>query len=543
MNLHFKSRSLFFIVLFCIYPLCWGQNPLQNTKNKSPFPVKYISEADQKLMIRTITVAPVYDNVKKVYAEPIQRLLAELIQNDKVWGFSAFPETNKKIFVETYDSYPNEVLEILKQTSAQGLLTAIITKGPSGLSAKLKLYTADQGLPLAEESFQDLTAFEIPRLRDEFVTLYQNLKNKLPYRGFILSRRGLEVTINAGSKNGLRLGQELTFAQILKINRHPKLKILVSTEKEIIGRVQVTKIEPYLSFGQIIFEKETGVLEVGTKLLPTESIAYPRPVINALGEVIDDKAQSSLSPKNDQASGQVEEKKISFDQSPHLGKIILQGGISQYAESGSFNSGPSISTSQALVPTLYLDGEYSITPNWFVSLNRLQSLFSASNPQAGSNPSTLNYTYAKYSGSVGYNYFSTENFFSKPKLSCELGYSNFKTNVSDSTPLAFTSTATDSAFIKIAGSFPIEPDFPLEIGASFNILLNPNLTESPVTSGSSSARITSFALNALYPLTAKLRYRFDLNFDQIQADFSGSGPKRSSTIQVTTQLFGIEYLY
>ena len=542
MIFHLKNRFYFFIFFFCVQSLCWAQDLSKTTKNKSPFPVKYTSEADQKLMIKTVTVAPVYDNVKKVYAEPIQKLLAELIQNDKVWGFSPFPETNKKIFIETYDSNSNDVLDILKQTSAQGLLTAIITKGPSGLSAKLKLYTSDQGLLLAEESFQDLTAFEIPRLREEFITLYQNLKNKLPYRGFILSRRGLEVTINAGSKNGISIGQELTFAQILKINRHPKLKFLVSTEKEIIGRVQVTKVEPYLSFGQIIFEKETGVLEVGTKLLPTEFIAYPRPIINANGEVIDDKAHTSLGSKSDQTSNQNLAKKINSDQSTRLGKVILQGGVSQYAESGSFNSGPSISTSQALAPTLSLDGEYWMTPNWFVGLNLLQSLFSASNPQAGSNPASLNYTYAKYSGSIGYYYLLAADF-SGPKLSAEAGYANFKTNVSDSTPLAFTSTATDSVFLKIAGSFPIEPDFPLEVGASFNILLNPNLTESPVTSGSSSARITSFALNALYPLTSNMRYRFDLNFDQIQADFSGSGPKRSSTIKVTTQLFGIEYLF
>ena len=49
-------------------------------KNKNPFPVKYTSEIDEKLNLRTITLAPVYDNVKKVYAEPIQKLLMLLFQ-------------------------------------------------------------------------------------------------------------------------------------------------------------------------------------------------------------------------------------------------------------------------------------------------------------------------------------------------------------------------------------------------------------------------------------------------------------------------------
>ena len=40
------------------------------------------------------------------------------------------------------------------------------------------------------------------------------------------------------------MGQELTLAQIIKVNRHPKLKFLVGVEKEIIAKVVVKKAVP-----------------------------------------------------------------------------------------------------------------------------------------------------------------------------------------------------------------------------------------------------------------------------------------------------------
>ena len=537
----FQKNCCLGLLIFILALSSWAEAKPLPAKNKSAFPVKYTSEVDQIISLHTITLAPVYDNVKSVYAEPIQKLLLDLLQNDKVWGYSKFPDSEKKVFVETFETNPKEVLNILTQTSSQGLLTAIITKGPNGLSAKLKLFTLDQGLLLAEESFQDLNAFELPRLREEFITLYLNIKNKMPYRGFILSRRGLEVTLNAGSKNGVTLGQQLTLAQILKVNRHPKLKFMVGTEKEIIGRVQVTKVEPYLSFGQIIFEKETGVVATGAKLLPTDSVSYPRPLLNSAGEFIDDK---QVTPSPTKSSSELDSSRGDVGSSknkPQFGKAILQGGLGQFSESARYNSGASIDNSQSVAPTLLLGGEFWISTNWFVQFNLKQSLFKTDNASS-STPTSLNNAFANYTGSIGYYFLLLDNFWG-PKFSAQLGYSSYKTDVTDSTPTTFTSTNSGGALLKLAGSFPLEPELPIEVGAFFDVLVNPTFSESPVSFGSASARINSFGLSASYHATHSLRYRFDLNFDQIQADFSNAGLKRSSTLKMTTQLIGIEYLY
>lgn len=540
MKIILNLQRSFFIFLSALLitlasSLAIAQTP---AKNKNPFPVKYTSEVDEKINLHTITLAPVYDNVKRVYAEPIQKLLVELLQNDKVWGYSPFPETNKKIFVETYDTKPAEVLEVLNQASSQGLLTAIIAKGPNGLNAKLRLYTLDQGLILAEESFQDLTTFEIPRLREEFITLYQNIKNKMPYRGLILSRRGLEVTLNAGSKNGLVVGQELALAQILKLNRHPKLKYMVSTEKEIIGRVQITKVEPYLSFAQIIFEKETGVVDVGAKILPTQFISYPRPIVNSVGDVIGDQ----ITAKPSLADANISTEKSKDPSGPHIGKVIIEGGVSQYDESGRFNIGGSADTSQKTAPTLFLNGEFWFGQHWFVNFDILQSSFKSQNNLIFSTPTDLNYSYARYTGSVGY-YFLVNDDFWGPKASAQLGFSSYKTDVTDTSPTAFTSTSTGAPVIKLAGSFPLEPEFPIEIGASIDLLINPTYSESPTSSQSAVARTNTFGLFASYHVSKTLHFRMDFDFNQIQIDFDGTGLKRSSTIKMNSQLLGLEYSF
>ncbi|MFZ3229595.1 MAG: hypothetical protein WA160_05275 [Pseudobdellovibrio sp.] len=542
LNLHriVMAKHVFLILCF-LSSLAIAQSKATSSKNKNPFPVKYTSEADQKISLHTITLAPVYDNVNRIYAEPIQKLLIDLLQSDKVWGYSEFPDLNKKIFVETYDNNPAEVLDILTKTNTQGLLTAIITKGPSGLTAKLRLFTADQGILLAEESFQDLNTFEIQKLREEITKLYLNLKNKLPYRGIVLSRRGLDVTLNAGEKNGLTTGQEVTLAQILKINRHPKLKYMVSAEKEIIGKLQITKVEPYLSFAQIIFEKETGVIDVGAKLLPTEFISYPMPIINAEGHVTGDKqAPALVAVKAEQKEIEVANEPKSFQQ---LGKAILQGSLSQFSESGTLNSGASASASQSMAMGLSLGLELWLTPNWFVNFDLSQSIFKTDNSLNGSSPSELNYTYAKYNGSIGY-YFLINKVFTGPKIGAQLGYTSIKTDVTDTFPRAFTSKITSGLLLKISGVFPLQ-DYPMDLGASYDIFLSPKTTETPTSSGSDSTRINSFGFYASYHVSPTLNYRVDLNFNQIQTDFTGgSGSStQSSTVKTTTELFGIEYLF
>lgn len=553
----YNTKTFQHVLLIVFFGLnCFAQTQVTNTKNKSPFPVKYTSEIDKKIILKTITLAPVYDNANGVYSAPIQKLLTDLLQSDKVLGYSAFPPTNKRIFVESYDTKPNDVLDVLAKTDSQGLMTALITKGPRGLNARLKLYTQDQGIVLLEESFSDLKAFELSRLRDEFVTLYHNIKNKLPYRGIIQSRRGLEVTMNLGAFNGVEVGQELAIAQILKLNRHPKLKTLVGIEKEIIGQVKVTKVEPYLSFAQIIFEKETGVVDVGTKVLPSESISYPIPVLNAQGDVVGDEKTSTAKmskkqasdlakkeeviealdvPKKDKLIDIKHEPVVSAESEKIYKSIYALGGFSQYSESTSFVGGTSADSKQSMALSLLLGGKVSFFDAYSADFNYHLQSFKADN--------SLTYSLTKYSLMFGYTYYLDETNTGS-KFIASGGYSVFKTDVSTTTPTVFTSTQTNGFAFKLEGLMPVSS---FEVGAYYQFLLSPQFTETPETSGSSSPLFNTIGLIGYYKVSENLTYRAEIILDSLQSNFSGvstrSLPATSTSIKNTSELFGIEYSF
>lgn len=545
------KKNFFFCISVIYYLLVSFPLAAQDlsTKNKTPYPTRYVSQIDQNLSLKLITLAPVYDNLNGVYAKPVQKLLIDLLKADKDWGYAEHPQLNQKIFIESYDINPNSVLSILQKTKAQGMLTAYITKGPSGLSLKLKLFTQDGGLLLLEESYQDFSAFEIYRVQLEFTRLYHAIKNRLPYRGYVLSRRGTDVTINVGEKNGVRAGQEIVLAQIIKIQRHPKTKALISSEKEIIGKVILNKTEPYLSFGKIVYEKEAGVIEPGTKLLPTERVNYPMAILDENGDLIGDKLFDSKNYTQniqDQQTDKTEPGEWVPKDPPQFGKVILQGGLTQYEESSRYTNGSSASVKSMLSPTINLLGQLWITKNLFLEGETKHAVFSVNNDLAGSKPDSLNYWYSFYHLSVGYNFLLNEDFWG-PKISTQIGYASYETHVTDSNPTAFTSTKTDGLNLKVTGSFPFAPNYPYEIGAYVNWMIWPRFSESPVSSGSSSAGINSFSFFGSYITSPSLRYRVDLNFSRIQSDFSGTGSRnpatRSTTISVTSPTIGIEYLF
>lgn len=515
-------------------------------KNKNPFPVKYVSEADQKILLKTLTLAPVYDNVNGIYAGPVEKLLTDMLQSDKVWGYTAFPDLNRKIFIEQFDSEPALVLEALSKANAQGLLTAFITKGSKGLTARLKLFTQDQGLILLEESFQDQEAFEVSTLRARFAEMYRDIKNRLPYRGYVLSRRGLDVTLNLGSVNGVKAGQELTLAQILKVNRHPKLKTMVGVEKEIIAKAKVTKVEEYLSFARITFEKETGVVEVGTKVLPTDFISYPLPKISAAGDVTGDipataSRQTAAPAEEPTGDSDGETGAVAGGPEQKIGVVIAQGVFSYVKDSTELRSGGNYQLSKGWTPGFYLGARFYYTEGLFIDFNTQYTSFTTDNPLANSLARELSYSYHRLSGAAGYDFVLPSGIVLTPAV----GFSSYRTEVSDSSPTAVTNADISAAALQLKAAVPVQP---LTLGVIMDFAFAKKYSESPVDSGDSSTSVTNIGVFGSYPFTESLSGRVDVAMNKISMEFSGTPtnpttPATSKTIELVNLQAGVEYTF
>lgn len=528
----FICTVAFFSFITAFSTPAWCQTNAQNT---------YVSAVDQDLAIKSIVLIPTTDNVDGIYAKPIHAELTRILNDDKQWSLTEMPKDYK--VAPSIESKPDEIKKILQASKAEAALTSKIIRGPKGMSVRLTLFVGRDGLPLLEENLSDYQGFEISELKVEVQKLFENLKYRLPFRATILSRRGQQVTLNLGSNYGLKADSRVSVVQIIKVHRHPKHQFMVSTEKEVLGRVKLFKVEPYLSFGYIEMEKEPGVITVGSKITPDEFVKYSVPVTTPSGKVLQDITER---PDKEVAFGE-EPTEWLPTAPPQYGKIDLLAGLSNYTQNLQLRSAGAVSGSNNLAPNILLRGEIWLTPTWYLGAQLRQSVFSLSNSLANSNPGSLNMAMSQYEVVAGYNLLLSNDYFG-PKLQISAGSQNTNFSVDDSGPArSFTSMKYGGMLLRLAGHFPLSGEVPLDLGAKFDLFLSPSLSENISSGASSSNQINNFSFYGEYRLKTRMRIRAELLFENYNSDFTGVGQRTDSASSVshkmTSLLGGVQYLF
>lgn len=525
------------IILFSyFFSLVVTQSALAQTMNQNTF----VSTVDQSLTIKTILALPTTDNIDGIYAKPIDQELNQLINSDLQWSLTKF-ENNQKVKNATLDENPKSIMELQKNTGADAVLAVHLTKGARGINATMTLFTGRDGLALIQETLLDYKGFDVVDVRNEIRKMFQNLKSKLPYKAMVLSRKGQQVTINIGSQYGLKPNMNVTVIQIIKINRHPKLNFMISTEKEVLGRIQLTKVESNLSFGSIVFERDPGVVTVGGKIQPEDFIKYNSPIVTPDGKILPD-----LSERKDAelAFGQ-SPKEWNPEKNPQYGKIGILAGFSAYEQNSSIIGSDSITGKNGLAPNVAVNGEMWLSAEWYVGIGLRQSVFPISNSLANSSPSRLNMSMSQYSINAGYNFLLSNDFFG-PKLQINGGFCSTKFSVDSSSPIAFTTMDYGGMLLGFSGQFPISEEIPLDLGMRYDMWLTPSLSESS-SSGSSSNTVNTFGFFSNYHLRQNMQIRAELNFEYFKSDFSGTAtranPASGTSHKLSTLLVGVEYLF
>lgn len=492
----------------------------------------FVSQIDKDLSIKNISVAPLADNVSSIYAAPLTDKLTETIKSDRQWDLIPYAK-DAKYTPEQFEDNPNNVKSVLTKIKADALLSGRISKGPSGISIKLTLFSAADGLPIAQEASKEYPGFELSDLKIQVDAVYTKLKQKILYNGVVLSRKGNLVTMNMGSSFGLKPGSEITAVQIINVTRHPRFKFIVSSEKVILGTITLSKVDDSLSFGSIVAEKEASAIKVGTKLTANDFIVYPEIPMTGEGKLapdLNDRKDSEYILGN-------KPKEWLPERAPTYGKVGLLFGLGSYAVNNSVVGGTSAGSNQ-LVPSVHLNGEMWLSSNWQLNLLLRQYVFSVGNGYPGtSSPDRINISSAETALSVAYNFLVGDDFFG-PKIQVAGGMSNFNSTVDASTPLAFNSMKYSGMFIGIGGSFPLqnESNAPISLGGQFKYFLFPAASESPGSSASAqSTSIASFNMNFNYKISERFNYKTLLIFDQFR------GSVASHTI--TTLAMGLEYMF
>ena len=497
--------------------ICGGL--LTSTANAQEQSATYLSQLDEDMTIRHIGLLPVSDNTDGIYARPTEAQLISILHDSHRWDY-VDTNVNGAVSLIDLEENPAKVQDLLKGSDADAVLGAALSKGPSGLSIRLDLFMKKDGKVLAQEIAKDLPRFELAEVRDQVSKLYKKLITKVPYEGLILSRQGNRVTINLGKSDGLVKDQTVTAVQILSVNRHPKFNFLISSEKEILGRIKILKVDETLSFGAITAEKERGAIRKYAKVSGVSGINYGDP------------ASLNEGPSTSDLSGRADAN-TSFGKAPRewlpirppsFGEVGAKFGLGIYRTNVALNSG-GLTTWSYAYPSLALFGELWVTPEWTVRADLMQGIIKSSNPRSGSTPTDLNQSMSRYSLDIEYNFLLRDDFFG-PKLTLSGGFMTYRMYVDDTTPTAFTTVNYSGFQVGLGGLFPLADDKVWFAGGRLNLIVFPAMSESPVSSGSSTKNmVENFTLTVERKIAENMRFTGAIEFAEYDSSISGQGSR------------------
>ena len=495
----------------------------------------YKSDEDVALTIRSISLLPVFDNLKGIYSRPIEAAITDKLRTGHRFEFIDAGTGGTMITPDDLEEGGANEKNLLKELSADAAIAVGISKGPAGISMKMDLFLKNDQLLLAQETQIGIQRFDVEAIKKISFDLLERLLKKVPYNGMVLSRQGTRVTLNLGRSDGIEPEQILSVVQIIKSVRHPKFHFLVSTEKEIIGRVKILKIDDTLSFGRIVTEKGAGSIQVGSKLATLENVTYTN-----TDSLTDTPSGEDILAERPDAGVNYGKKPVAWlpERKPTFGVVGARLGLGGFQESASPNS-TSLTASATIYPSIYLEGELWLNPAWSMHALIRQGIISTSNPVSGGSPGTLSHRLSSYDFLFGYN-MRLANSISAPKVEALFGFSSYELYVDQSTPAGLTTKAYGGPKLGISGSYPLGDKSEYSIGANLDFLFQTNLTETPSTSGSGTSRASQFGIFVDKQLYVNLKARAQLDFEIYTTDFSAGG---SSSQKHTSASGGLYYMF
>lgn len=485
----------------------------------------YLSQIDDDLTIRRVSVLPVVDNVEGIYARPIEAQLTQLVKGSHRWDFVEANITGGIPTLIELEENQAEVQRLVRPIEADAFIAAAAVKGPNGLSIRVDLLLKKDGKVLSQESLRDHPRYELAEIKDRVTDLYRKLIARVPYDGILLSRQQNRVTVNLGKSDGIKKEQIITAVQIISVNRHPKFNFLVSTEKEILGRIKILKVDESLSFGAIISEKERGAIRRFAKVGGLEQVNYGEPARleegSAAGEV-------GARPDSAVTFGKDPKEWLPV-RPPAFGQIAMKVGMGTFNDSVSIVGGDSYEAKSSLAPSIGLSGELWLSPLWTIHAELAQGMANTDNPRSGSQPSNLNHNMSRYSMEADYNFLLRDDFFG-PKITLGAGLSYYHMYVDSSTPLAFTTVNYTGMLFSLGSLFPVTDDKQWYAGGRLRLYLMPKLSEDGASSGASStSNVTDFGVTAQKRIAENIRAFGELEFSLYSSNISGQGTRSGAS--------------
>ncbi len=534
------------VAVFALFLFLVTHNNLSVAQSQDPPLVEsstiFTSKDDVATTIRNVAVLPILDNVQGIYSRPLENLLIEKVKQTHRFNQIDFNVSGPLVTPEELIESPSKVTEMAKASGADAIIGGRILRGPKGIQLKMFLFLRSTGELFLQEESPSFDKADLASLQSEQTKLFDILIAKIPYSGLVISRKDLRVTINLGSKDGIKLDQVVNVVQILQLSKHPKHKFLISTEKEIIGRIRILKVDDTLSFGQIISERGRGAIQVNSKIDNQAFVNYSeRNVLKQDDDINNLKAREDSKVAFGETPGEWVPKKP-----PTFGIIGGRFGLGSYVGNFSIDPpGEDLQATNGFYPSVFLDAELWLTPTWTMYFGLRSGIITIENPKSGTDATELSHALSSYDLLFSYTFRLGPSVFDS-RVDVSAGYSNYRLYVDDTKDSGGNhglTTLTFSGFkFGVTGKFPITLDEEWSGGAKAYFFFNPNIEESPISSGSGTARINQFGLFVDKRMSSHLLLKGVLDFELYSASFT-NGRADSASQRHTVLSAGAYYMF
>ncbi len=484
----------------------------------------YRTDIDDLLTVKSISVLPTTDNVSGIYSRALEEELKNLVNKGHRFQLVDSQFAGALISPDDLESNPQQVKDISQNINADAVLASRVLKAPDGIHIQMSLFSKADGKLLSKENLKEKSSFDIKQIRTSASEMYSKLIKQLPYDGIVLSRNNALVTINLGKRDGLAAGQVVSASLVIKANRHPKLNFIISTDKEVLGKIRLDKVDDTISFGQILSEKSPGAIRKNSKISGIDFTKYsPTPLNGAF--------QSPAASPNSSPTFGDNPKEWRPADPPTFGKVGAFMGLGSMNYNAKKEDGTTEKESSSLYPSVKLMAELWFTSEWIGNFELEQGILDKHNQ-------------SNYQLSFGYNFMIQDDFFG-PSILLSLGFASHGLDM-DSSSTSLSSTRYTGFFFGIRGTVPVTDDKKWNLGGDLKFFLSSDLNESPTSSGSSDNTMTKFSIIGYYQQNTKLRFVGSLNFALFSSKFDGT-PQPNDSIdssqKFTTLNGGIEYLF
>ncbi len=502
------------------------------------------TDVDNLLTVQKIAVLPFTDNLQGIYARPLEAHLVSLVDQMHRWDYVATNYSGPIHSPEELESSQEKAAAVSANLDADAFFVGRVSKGPNGIQIHLSLFLTKDKKLLSQAILKNYQQFNIEDLKTQTGKLLNEIVQRLPYTGRVLSREINRVTVNLGARDGIQKNQVLNVIQLIKVQRHPKFNFLVSTEKETIGKIRLLKVDETLSFGMVITETEKGAVQKDSKIGALSFVSYSGT------------ESLSIEPTSEDALEKGSDGPIVFgndarawrpESPPTFGQVGGRLGLSRFTRNTEVSSVGGLDGSNSFAPNIFLEGEIWITPEWTFWAKLRQGIIAIDNPRSGSTPSELNQSLSHYEAGFGYRFRFGPNVWS-PFVEPIFSYFRHRLYIDNSSPEAFTTMEYTGFKFGVRGATPIGDDLKYGVGGNFMMALKAGLNESPVTSGSSSSNsATEFGVFGYQKLGERLKAEVHLDFEMYSSTFDGTGSRAekasSASLRYTTLSGGLYYMF